>query len=100
MNQVLVLFTIFAFTLVTVIGCTAIENRELNAQVCSSKWYALVEKQVLTGDGHGHGPDIGSKEWRSVVEFKLGIRGDKNTPPLESIQWCEYINDNYIGLTS
>ncbi len=56
----------------------------------------LVEDRFPTGDGQGHGPDIGSLEWRSVVEFKLGIRGDPAIPPLESDQWCAYVDEHFI----
>ncbi len=90
------LLTIIVFCLSTIIGCSSVADRQLNYSVCSNKWYALVEERVITGDGQGHGPDIGSAEWRSVVEFKLSIRGNKNNPSLESEQWCQYINDNFI----
>lgn len=45
-----------------------------------------------TGDGQGHGPDLGSDEWKSVVEFKLGIRGDPQVPGRDSQAWCTYID--------
>ena len=59
---------------------------------CSDEWNQFVEKKLSTGDGQGHGPDIGSEEWRSVVEFKLGIRGDDNVPKRDSKAWCSYID--------
>ena len=59
---------------------------------CSAEWQQWVESQVTTGDGQGHGPDIGSDEWRSVVEFKLGIRGDPAVPSRGSIEWCGHID--------
>ena len=40
----------------------------------------------------GHGPDIGSGEWKSVVEFKLGIRGNPDVPDRDSQEWCSYID--------
>ena len=40
----------------------------------------------------GHGPDIGSEEWKSVIEFKLGIRGNPDVPDRNSSQWCDYID--------
>lgn len=94
MNQILML-SFVACLLVATAGC-APDDKASNANICSAEWYALVEKQVLTGDNQGHGPDAGSAEWRSVVEFKLGIRGDKNIPPVDSEQWCAYINNNFI----
>jgi hypothetical protein len=60
---------------------------------CSAEWQQLVESRLVTGDGQGHGPDIGSDEWRSVVEFKLGIRDDPSTPTRDSEDWCAYIDE-------
>jgi hypothetical protein len=48
---------------------------------------------VTTGDGQGHGPDIGSDEWRSVVEFKLGIRGNPAVPPSNTDAWCRFVDE-------
>ena len=33
---------------------------------CSAEWNTWVEEQLGTGDGQGHGPDVGSGEWQSV----------------------------------
>lgn len=63
---------------------------------CSSDWYQQVDSQIVTGDGQGHGPDLGSSEWRSVVEFKLGIRGDSALVDLNNEEWCHYIDAHYI----
>ena len=49
-------------------------------QPCSDAWYRLVEASLPTGDGQGHGPDPGSDEWKSVIEFRLGIRGKAGVP--------------------
>ncbi|WP_227875056.1 hypothetical protein [Oceanisphaera profunda] len=65
-------------------------------QGCSNDWYQQVDSQVVTGDGQGHGPDLGSNEWRSVVEFKLGIRGDSALADLNREEWCHYIYAHYI----
>lgn len=59
---------------------------------CSEQWYRFVEERVTTGDGRGHGPDIGSDEWKSVVEFKLGIRGTPDLPNRNSDAWCRRID--------
>jgi uncharacterized protein len=59
---------------------------------CSDAWYSLIEENVPTGDGRGHGPDIGSDEWRSVVEFRLGIRGEPDLPSRDSEAWCHRID--------
>lgn len=98
MNQIL-LSSFVTLLLVVIVGCSSIDENS-NANFCTSDWYALVEKQVFTGDNQGHGPDVGSTEWRSVVEFKLGIRGNKQNPPLESEQWCNYINNNYVKIAT
>ena len=60
--------------------------------VCSAAWYRSIEKKVTTGDGEGHGPDLGSEEWKSVIEFKLGIRGKPDVPSRSSPTWCSYID--------
>ncbi|AEY01389.1 lipoprotein [Oceanimonas sp. GK1] len=62
------------------------------APLCSPEWAQWVEQQVNTGDGQGHGPDTGSEEWQSVVEFRLGIRGDAGVPERNTQAWCEYID--------
>jgi hypothetical protein len=69
--------------------------RELAADggggVCSDAWYRTVEARVGTGDGQGHGPDPGSDEWKSVVEFRLGVRGRPDVPPRDGDAWCRYV---------
>ena len=62
-------------------------------QPCSDEWNAWVEESVTTGDGQGHGPDFGSDEWKSVVEFRLGVRGDDSVPDRTDPEWCRYIDD-------
>ena len=52
----------------------------------------MVEEKLSTGDAQGHGPDVGSSEWRSVVDFKLGIRGKPGIPDSTTEQWCAYID--------
>lgn len=63
--------------------------------LCSESWYRSIEAKVPTGDGRGHGPDIGSDEWKSGVEFKLGIRGQSGLPARDTEAWCGYI-DRYV----
>lgn len=60
---------------------------------CSESWYQSVESAIPSGDGMGHGPDVGSEEWKSVVEFRLGIRGRPEVPDRNSQAWCNYIDD-------
>jgi uncharacterized protein len=59
---------------------------------CTQQWYRFIEDKVATGDGQGHGPDLGSTEWQSVVEFKLGIRGKAEVPQRNSDAWCHHID--------
>ena len=59
---------------------------------CSETWYQYIEAKVISGDGQGHGPDLGSDEWKGVVEFKLGIRGQDGLPSRDSQAWCDLID--------
>ena len=61
-------------------------------RLCSDPWYRFIEETVLTGDNQGHGPDVGSGEWKSVIEFKLGIRDNPNLPDRDSEAWCRLID--------
>lgn len=58
---------------------------------CSNRLYTWIESRIRSGDGMGHGPDIGSTEWKSVIEFKLGLRGDPALPDIDSNAWCGFI---------
>jgi len=89
MNQWLALFL-----LVIVASARAGEAWKPGPQAgdaCSDTWYRSVEERVATGDGQGHGPDIGSAEWKSVIEFRLGIRDKENLPARDSTGWCSSI---------
>jgi hypothetical protein len=86
---------LLAFSLLT-LGCSTSQDISGLKQACTTDWYSVVEKQVPTDDGHGHGPDLGSGEWRSVVEFKLGIHGNPEVPSRGTDQWCDYIDKYYI----
>ena len=59
---------------------------------CTQEWYLFIDNKVATGDGRGHGPDLGSTEWQSAVEFKLGIRGKAEVPQRNSDAWCHHID--------
>jgi hypothetical protein len=62
------------------------------ASPCSQEWYQFVEQNLISGDGQGHGPDLGSDEWKGVVEFKLGIRDQADLPRRDSDDWCQLID--------
>jgi uncharacterized protein len=59
---------------------------------CSDSWYQFIDETVATKDDQGHGPDVGSDEWKSVIEFKLGIRDEPNLPDRGSEAWCRHID--------
>ncbi len=59
---------------------------------CSDEWNRFVDQKIISGDGQGHGPDLGSDEWKGVVEFKLGIRGQAGLPARDSDDWCQLID--------
>ncbi|WP_245000477.1 MliC family protein [Marinobacter daepoensis] len=95
--------------LVAAAGCANLSGGspepELSANgLCSEAWYEAIEHRVPTGDGQGHGPDIGSDEWKSVIEFRLGIRGQAGVPARDTDAWCRYIEslvqDSATGETS
>jgi len=69
----------------------------VQATSCSDARLGSIEKQVMSGDGEGHGPDIGSDEWQSVIEFKLGVRGKDGVPARDSEAWCDYVEQLAIG---
>jgi hypothetical protein len=78
--------------LLVLLACTAATAVGSDAAPCTDDWYRFVEQKVISGDGQGHGPDPGSDEWKGVVEFKLGIRGQPGIPPRDSEEWCSYID--------
>lgn len=59
--------------------------------VCAPAWQRSVEAQLGSGDGQGHGPDLGSDEWQAVVEARLGLRGTAALPARDSTAWCTLI---------
>ena len=87
---------LICFVVGVISGCAGTTASQFKFQVCTDEWYQFVEEHISTGDGQGHGPDLGSSEWRSVVEFKLGIRDDPKVPPIDSAQWCCYINERVV----
>ncbi|WP_454062721.1 MliC family protein [Candidatus Nitrospira salsa] len=90
MNRWLVIF------LMATASCAEVSRTEKSTEeervLCSHAWSQFIEENVRTGDGQAHGPDIGSDEWKSVVEFKLGIRDKPNVPNRDSEAWCRHID--------
>lgn len=60
--------------------------------LCTSAWYQSIDNVLNTSDGQGHGPDVGSDEWKSVIEFKLGVHGETKALERGSPDWCRYID--------
>lgn len=60
---------------------------------CDGATFEFIERHSSTDDSEGHGPDIGSDEWHSVVEFRLGVRGNTSVPARGSKKWCDYIEE-------
>lgn len=44
--------------------------------LCSEAWNRMIDANVTSGDGQGHGSDIGSDEWKGTIEFRLGVRDE------------------------
>jgi hypothetical protein len=90
---------VFPGLIVSLFVAACVQGGEINPgpEPCSGEWQQWVESRVMTGDGQGHGPDIGSDEWQSVVEFKLGIRGEPSVPPRDADEWCSYIDKQIRG---
>lgn len=82
---------ILPLSLVACIGAP-LQGAAPSPEPCSDSWFGYVEERIAVGDGHGHGPDIGSLEWMSAVEFKLGIRDNEEIPERKSRSWCEYVD--------
>ena len=85
--------TIAVTALLVLSGCSEPARKAENSSVvCSPDWYVYAESVISTGDGRGHGPDPGAEEWRSTIEFKLGIRGLAEVPERMTNDWCQYID--------
>lgn len=89
-NTIVLLITLGTSALLA--ACNSTPDASVS-NLCSSDWYHQIEKKLQSADGQGHGPDIGSDEWKSVIEFKLGLRGSANVPAKNSAQWCDFINN-------
>ena len=85
---------ITALILAALAGCKTSHTAGQSPKPCSEDWYPWAEAVLSSSDGHGHGPDMGSEEWQSVIEFKLGIRGQADIPPRSSDAWCRFIDQH------
>lgn len=78
--------------LLAISGCQPQTPHTRPIKLCTAAWYQMVELEISTSDGLGHGPDISSNEWKSVIEYRLGVRGNPEVPERSSSEWCHYIN--------
>lgn len=87
--------TLLIVALIMSCSCSSLSevpSSELGAQVsCGEQWYRDVEEVLHISDAQAHGPDLGSEEWRSAVEFKLHLGAVDRLPTKNSQQWCDYI---------
>lgn len=82
-----------ATLLLLLMACAKQRPATETAVPCTAAWYQVIESRISSGDSMGHGPDIGSEEWKSVIEFKLGVRGNPDVPNRNSSAWCHFIDD-------
>lgn len=76
-------------------ACAITEDvKEQKKLPCSPEWYQSADKKLSITDEDGHGPDLGSLEWRSAVEFKLDLKNVSDKPEKSSTQWCKFIDKN------
>ena len=80
-------------TVALICGCGSSEEHTLRPEPCTDEWARLIETLIPTSDSAGHGPDVGNDEWKSVIEFRLGVRGNPDVPSIQTEEWCEYIDD-------
>lgn len=78
--------------LLAILICASCINKPTQqTPLCSKQTLQNIEQVLSSGDLQGHGPDIGSAEWMSAIEFKLGIKtGYKFTSHVPQ-GWCDVI---------
>lgn len=73
------------------VGCASGAAAAASPPPCSDAWYRSIDAKVRSADGQGHGPDVGSDEWKSTIEFRLGVRGKPGVPKRDTGAWCSFI---------
>jgi len=66
----------------------------------TTAWFDAVEAAVRVCDDEGHGPDIGSDEWKRAVDAKVfedKDDDDAKAPKIGSMEWCEAVG-RQLGL--
>lgn len=88
--------TLTLILLMFITGCSStLQYESIADEPCSRESMEVVERKVITGDSEGHGPDVGSSEWYSVVERRLGIEGKPSVPKKGTAKWCDYVISKY-----
>lgn len=72
-------------------GCISAKVNTLDTGDCAQAQFVEIEQRLSTTDGWGHGPDVGSAEWQSAVEYLLGVDRNARIPAAGSQAWCQHI---------
>ena len=82
-------------TCIAVAACSSTSSDPIHileqTATCSDQVLLHIDGMVVTQDDQGHGPDQGSEEWHSAVEFKLNVTSKPDLPARNSNEWCAYI---------
>lgn len=57
----------------------------------SADWQQWVDTNIQSGDGQGHGPDIGSEEWCGTIDHRI-FRGSTGLTPC-SDEWNQKVTE-------
>ena len=77
----------------SLLACSAAEvKNDDSAEACPIPMLASIEGRVSALDSEGHGPDLGSDEWFSAIEFRLGLRGQSALPEKGTNEWCDFLD--------
>jgi len=79
-------------------GCDELPAR--TDVVCSASTYQTIEARVPVEDDEGHGPDVGSTEWKHAIEAKLRRQHEPQFPPMDSDAWCQRVYDLVLAIAS
>lgn len=76
----------------TLVLCACNDLPARDGVVCSPSLYQTIDYR-LPVDSDGHGPDLGSSEWKHGVERKLGIGDASGFPERNTDAWCQRVYD-------
>ena len=72
---------------------------EIEPENCSTADILNLAAKLDVSDGAGHGPDIGSAEWRAAIEFRMGITESEHVHDNDTKNWCQFI-ESILGADS